>query len=317
MKSDIDISVIMLTYNREKYIERAIKSVLSQTIDNFEFIIINNGSTDDSGLIAEKYAKEDSRIQVQHKQKGSIGSGRNAGLDISVGNFITFFDDDDYAEIDYLEFLYNLIKFHDADIAVCGSNIEVEGNLLNNGEYVYNEIYEMNEVEATECYLNRARYNAAMPTKLIKRYLFDQIRFPDVGSYDDITTTYKYFANAKKVVAHGVPKYTFYRHSGNNSSSATKHHLLNEQQLKEYLKAFRERTEYISDLVPELTDLALYSEWSYMISMIEKINRFELEHCDALKNQMIVELSQHQEEFLNSVNIKQFEREWMERFVIE
>lgn len=313
--NSIDISVIMLTYNREMYVERAIKSVLSQTFRNFEFIIVDNGSTDLSGAIADKYAQKDSRIHVIHKPLGNIGSGRNVGLDNSTGKFVTFIDDDDYAEPDFLEFLYNLAINHNADIAVCGSNIEFNDNVFANGAYVYEEICIMNNLQATECYLRRIRYNAAMPTKLVKRHLFNKIRFPNNGSYDDITTTYKYFVNTKLVVVHGVAKYTFYRHSGNNSSAATNHHLLNTAQLMEYLAAFRERTEYISKYIPELAELAIYSEWSYMISMIEKISKFKLESCNEVKEKMCGELHRNRDIFVNGLYIQKFEKEWMEKYV--
>ena len=78
------ISVIMLTYNRENFVSRAIESILGQTYRDFEFIIVNNGSTDRSGQIADQYAARDSRIQVIHRERGNIGAGRNAGLDASV-----------------------------------------------------------------------------------------------------------------------------------------------------------------------------------------------------------------------------------------
>ena len=73
------ISVIMLTYNREKLVNRAIESILNQTETDFEFIIVDNGSSDNSGKIADEYAKRDSRIKVIHREKGNIGSGRNTG----------------------------------------------------------------------------------------------------------------------------------------------------------------------------------------------------------------------------------------------
>jgi hypothetical protein len=173
----------------------------------------------------------------------------------------------------------------------------------------------MDALEATEKFLRRQLYNAAMPTKLVKKNLFDKIRFSNEGNYDDISTTYKYFANAKKVAAHGIPKYCFYRHPGNNSSSATKHHLLNPKQLGEYLEAFRERTEYINIVLPQLHELAFYSEWSYMISMIEKIHRFKLTNCEEKLAFMRSELVAHRDEFCNSVYIEQFERDWMDQFV--
>ena len=99
------ISVLMLTYNREDMVSRAIKSILVQTCTDFEFIIVDNGSTDRSGQIADDFAKIDSRIKVIHRDKGSIGAGRNTALDATKGDYIAFIDDDDYVEPDFLEFL--------------------------------------------------------------------------------------------------------------------------------------------------------------------------------------------------------------------
>jgi glycosyltransferase involved in cell wall biosynthesis len=313
--SKFKISVIMLTYNREKLIARAIECMLNQTLQDFEFIIVDNGSTDKSGDIADEYATKDTRIKVIHRERGNIGSGRNAGLDAAKGEYIAFIDDDDYAEKDFLEFLYNLAKTHNADIAVCGSTKEENGDILPNGAYMYDEKYVMDAEQATVNFLWRRLYNAAMPTKLVRQELFNNIRFLNEGNYDDISTTYRYFANAEIVVAHGLPKYCFYRHPGNNSSAATKHHLLNPHQLNEYLAAFRERTVYISKIFPQLTELALYSERSYMISMIEKIHRYELNYCNEQLEFMRSELRNHWDDFYNGVYTLDFEKIWMEKYV--
>ena len=316
--SDImpEISVIMLTFNREKLIGRAVTSILNQTFPDFEFIIVDNGSSDGSGQIADKFAESDSRIKVIHTPRKNIGSGRNTGLSLASGKYIAFIDDDDYAEPDMLQFLYSLAENSKADIAVCGSNKEENGKIEPNGAYAYPELYVMNAEQATAAYLRRIRYNAAMPTKLIKRSLFNKIRFSADGCYDDISTTYRCFANAEIVAAQGIPKYTFYRHSGNNSSAATKHNLLNPAQLYEYLNAFRQRTEYISAVLPQLAELSLYSEWSYMISMVEKINRYQLTSCQEPLNFMKKELFQHRKEFLGSPYITDFEIQWMRRYVL-
>ena len=236
-------------------------------------------------------------------------------MDAATGKYVAFIDDDDYAETDFLEFLYNLAKNHNADIAVCGSTKEENGQQLPNGIYQYDEKYIMDAEQATVNFLWRKLYNAAMPTKLVRREMFDNIRFLNEGKYDDITTTYRYFANAEIVVAHGLPKYCFYRHPGNNSSAATKHHLLNPVQLDEYLAAFRERTEYISKILPQLAGLALYSEWSYMISMVEKIHRYGLNNCADLLVLMCDNLRAHWDDFYYGKYILEFEKGWMERYV--
>jgi glycosyltransferase involved in cell wall biosynthesis len=309
------ISVIMLTFNRESLVGRAIESILHQTFHDYEFIIIDNGSTDHSGVIADEYAKRDNRIHVIHREQGNIGSGRNVGLDIANGEYITFIDDDDYVEPDFLRFLYDLARNHDADIATCGSYQDQNGVISPNWILVYNECFVMNAERAIEVFLQRKLYNAAMPTKLIKRNLTDKIRFDSKGNYDDISTTYKYFANAETVVAQGLPKYTFSRHDGNNSSAATKHHLLNPVQLSEYFNAYRERTEYISNLFPSLHSLARYRELAYMVSMVEKIYRFGLKNCNEPLEFMKKEIRNSLDEFLCSGFCEDFEREWVAEYV--
>lgn len=307
------ISVIMLTYNREALVGRAIESILCQTLKNFEYIIVDNGSSDRSGEIAEEYAKKDNRIKVVHIPKSNIGTGRNTGLDLASGEYITFIDDDDTAEPDMLEFLYNLAKENDADISLSGSTKEVNGEFLPN--CVFEEKLIMTPEEAVVTLLKRKKYNAAMPSKLLRRELFDKIRFKTEGKYDDISVVYKYFAEAKKVAAYGIPKYCFWRHPGNNSAFTTNDLLLTPEQLDEYFEAFRERTEYLSAKLPDIADYAQYSEWSYMISMCNKISKNNLVHCQKQLEFVKKELTEHYKEFYNSEYIEEFEKEFMRKYI--
>lgn len=307
------ISVIMLTYNRETMVARAIQSILDQTYQNFEFIIVDNGSTDRSGKIADEYAARDSRIKVVHIPKSNIGTGRNTGLDMAIGDYITFIDDDDTAEPDMLEFLNGLTLECDADIALCGSYKEVNGEILPN--CVFDEKLIMTPEEAVVTLLKRKKFGAGMPTKLLRKSLFTNIRFETNRKYEDIHTTYKFFANAKRVAAYGLPKYRVYRHEGNNSSFTTNDLLLTPEQLDEYFAAFRERTEYLSNKLPDIADYAQYSEWSYMISMCNKIEKNHLEQCSKQLKFVKEELSAHYDEFYNSPYIEEFEKEFMRKYL--
>lgn len=309
------ISIIMLTYNRQNFVRRAIESVLQQSFHDFEMIIVDNGSTDDSGRICMEMAQKDKRLTLIGKNRGNIGSGRNCGVDIARGEYVVFIDDDDYCLPDFLAFLYDTAVKNKADISVCGSYKEEKGLLLPNGNYIYDDLYLMHAEQAVENYLWRRLYNCAMPTKLIRRELFDKIRFPEQGNYDDITTAYKFFAHAHIVAAKGIPQYVFRRHGGNNSSAATKHHMLNPEQLMEYLQAFKDRTSYLSEILPNLVPLARYTEWSYMISMIEKVHKFNLKNCQGMKEYMRKELLNNLDEFVNGKFILNFEKEWVKRFV--
>ena len=307
------ISVIMLTYNRENMVGRAIESVLNQTYQNFEFIIVDNGSTDQSGEIADSYAEKDCRIKVIHIPKSNIGTGRNTGLDMAKGDYVTFIDDDDTAEPDMLEFLHALAVECDADIALCGSYKEVNGEILPN--CVFDEKLIMTPEEAVVTLLKRKKYGAGMPTKLFGKKLFDNIRFENSRKYEDIHTTYKYFASAKRVTAHGIPKYRVFRHGGNNSNFTTNDLLLTPEQLDEYFQAFRERTIYLSNKLPKIADYAQYSEWSYMISMCNKIEKNQLKQCSKQLEFVKNELTAHYDEFYNSPYIEEFEKEFMRKYL--
>jgi len=307
------VSVIMLTYNRENLVCRAMDSVLVQTLQDFEFIIVDNGSSDNSGKLADEYAKKDDRIKVLHIPKSNIGTGRNAGLDVACGEFITFLDDDDTMEPDMLEFLYNLAKEENAEVSICGSIKEVNGEFLPN--CVFEEKIVMGPEETVVTLLKRKRFNAAMPSKMLKRELFEGLRFLQEGKYDDIRLTYKYLANSKRTVAVGVPKYCFWRHPGNNSAFTTNDFLLTPEQLEEYFDAFRERTQYLSEKLPKIADYAQYSEWSYMISMCNKISKNNLTNCKAQLEFVKKELEKHYKDFFESPYIEGFEREYMEKYI--
>lgn len=114
------ISVIMPVYNVEKYINRSVDSVLSQTFDNFELIIINDGSKDKTGEICDSYAARDSRVKVIHKENGGGSSARKAGIDAAVGKYIMFIDSDDAYVKDTMEKAHQAITQQDADIVQFG-----------------------------------------------------------------------------------------------------------------------------------------------------------------------------------------------------
>ena len=155
------ISVLMLTYNREARIAQAIQSVIAQTFQDFEYIIVDNGSTDRSGEIADAYAAKDARIQVIHRPRGNIGAGRNTGLDAAKGDYIAFLDDDDWVEPDYLAFLADLTGQYQADVGICGTE-----------DKTFDERQVMSAEEALMELLRRKKFNVGFPTNLIRRELF-------------------------------------------------------------------------------------------------------------------------------------------------
>ena len=308
------LSVIMLTYNREKFLRRSLNSILEQTFKEFEVIIINNGSTDNSGEIIKEFKSLDKRINCISIEKSTIAVGRQLGIQMAKGEYITFVDDDDIVEKDMFEFLLDIAQEYDSDVCFCGSYKKVGDKIEEN--FIFDELLILKPEEAVVELLKRKKCNAALPTKLIRKKLFDKISFNANSVHEDIFVTYKLMALSNKVIGTGVPKYYFYRHPGNISAFTNNDKLLNPTLLEEYFTAFRERTVFLSKALPRIKEYAEYSEWSFMISMYNKIKVNNLTNCDAQLKYIKNELSLIIDKFYNSEYIKDFEIEYLNKYII-
>ena len=149
------ISVIIPVYNNEEFLRECINSVLVQTYQNLEIILIDDGSTDASGKICDEYAQRDSRIQVIHQKNAGVSAARNAGLQIARGAYIGFVDGDDYIDPDMFSCLFDLCRTSGTEIAVCGvynksGDIKFHGEVLDSPRalvrlagrlYVWNKLF--------------------------------------------------------------------------------------------------------------------------------------------------------------------------------
>lgn len=117
------VSVLIPVYNVEDYLEKCLDSVIAQTLNNIEIICVNDGSTDGSVEILQRYKEKDSRIKIITKENGGLPSARNAGLDAAKGKYIGFVDSDDYIEPTMYEIMVNSAALHDSDVVICGANI--------------------------------------------------------------------------------------------------------------------------------------------------------------------------------------------------
>ena len=113
------ISVIIPVYNVEKYLNECLNSVCSQTFENLEIILVDDGSTDDSSKICDEWSAKDSRVRVIHQLNAGLSEARNSGLKYCKGDYILYIDSDDSIEEDLVESLMNLIEKHNVDIAMC------------------------------------------------------------------------------------------------------------------------------------------------------------------------------------------------------
>lgn len=180
------VSIIVPVYNVEKYLEKCIESILAQTFKNIEVILVNDGSSDKSGLICDKYSLIDRRIKVVHKKNTGVSDSRNYGIKVSSGKYIAFIDSDDWVDKEYINILYsNLIKYN-ADISVCdfireNNESKPKQLLKEKKEILFTNIEALNQIYG-ELYVQMI---AVVWNKLYKREIFNDLKFPIDKIHED------------------------------------------------------------------------------------------------------------------------------------
>ncbi len=195
------VTIIIPVYNVEKYLREAIDSAINQTYKNLEIILIDDGSTDNSGKICDEYAKLDDRIKVIHKINGGLSDARNAGLDNATGKYIMFLDSDDFFELDAAEKMYNEIEEKDADYVI-GNYI----NVTDEGEKWERPVFDLEKFKPFKLSIYDYKnsffiMNSGVWNKIFKKEFIDKLNLRFVlglPAEDAIFTTYC-FMKAEKV----------------------------------------------------------------------------------------------------------------------
>ena len=203
------ISIIVPIYKVEEYIRNCVESILNQTYNNLQIILVDDGSPDNCGSICDEYSLKDKRVKTIHKKNGGLSAARNAGLEIASGEYIGFVDSDDFIESDMYESLYSAIIEYNADISVCGRYIVCENKITTISDSEKAQVFTKREALA-ELVLDE--YNGVKNfawDKLYKKDLFNDIRYPEGKYYEDIFTTYKLFSISNKIVDIKSPKYYY------------------------------------------------------------------------------------------------------------
>lgn len=205
------ISIIVPVYNVEKYLNQCINSLINQTYQNIEIILVNDGSKDSSGKICDEWSLRDKRIKVIHKKNEGLGLARNTGLEYVTGKYITFIDSDDYADSDLIERLYNSLIQQDGDTCIGGfKRVDDLGNVL------YKELYSYKVYMNEECINNllvkmlgscpeksdsirMSVWNVLYSAKIIKD---NKLKFPSERLYisEDLIFDLDYYKYSKKCV---------------------------------------------------------------------------------------------------------------------
>lgn len=215
-ENNILVSVIIPVYNIEKYLKRCVDSVINQTYKNLEIILIDDGSTDNSGTICDDLALNDNRIIVIHHNNQGPSIARNKGIEIAKGEYISFVDGDDYCHPKMIEILLDEVIKNGSDISVCGfkkvfkfNTVEFEKvNEINSKTYTENKILELFFKADTHYDLN------VIWNKLYKAGLFSDIRFPEGRFHEDNAISYKLLDHSKSITIIFLDLYYYFQREG-------------------------------------------------------------------------------------------------------
>jgi len=203
------ISIIVPVYNVEKYIDECINSIIDQSFKDFELLLIDDGSTDRSGIICDDYSFKDPRIIVIHKENGGQSLARNIGLDNATGDYIGFIDSDDWIHKDMYKLLYDRAIEFDADITACNIlSINRDNTQIifcsDPSDYLYDRDSAEKELSLNE------RFTFSPCNKLYKKCLFKNTRFKEGIIFEDEDLLYKIIHQSNIVYYTGIVYY-YYR----------------------------------------------------------------------------------------------------------
>ena len=214
------ISVVVSIYNTGKYLVECVEHILKQTYQNIEIILVDDGSTDNSGAICDAFMMQDKRVRVFHQENQGAAQAKNVGLREARGEYITIVDSDDIVKENMIETLYQQVQEKNADIVI--------GNYYNYDEsdgnfyfYVTGQDFCIEELSIQEIMNRQAgdwQFNSSafiLPTfKLIKKELFKEVQFSNGRRFDDEATMHRFYLLASKIVFINDNVYLYRRRSG-------------------------------------------------------------------------------------------------------
>lgn len=206
-----EISVIVPVYKAEQYLKRCIKSVLRQTYFDFELILINDGSPDNSLQICNEWAEKDNRIHVIHKENGGASSARNAGLKVAKGNWIIFLDSDDWLDKSALKILYDMVNEYNVPMGICEMKF-----MKKYSDTHLTEKYNVNLLSRTDLLNRFFRVNGGSDPHrvwgtIIHHDILDGYNFVEGKMNEDVETCYYLARKCDAAVYTNMPLYNYFK----------------------------------------------------------------------------------------------------------
>ena len=274
------ISVIVPVYNVEQYLERCVESIINQTYKNLEIILINDGSTDNSGKLCDELAKKDDRIKVIHKKNGGLSDARNRGIEEATAKVIGFIDSDDYIDKDMYEILFENLNKTGADLSMCGHYDVFNGVIPNQVENI--EVKLLSPSQAINMVMEAKVMSVTAVNKLYKKDL------------EDAFIMIKLLDKCQTIVATNEKKY-YYIHR-ENSITTQKFSL----KFLNVIEAYEQNYKLIEQKYPELLSVAqMRMNWAYFYVLDKLLLDDNYKDID-LENNLINYLKKNKKNILSN-----------------
>lgn len=229
------LSVIVPVYNSERFLDLCLTSILNQSYVNFEVILVNDGSTDDSENICLKFCNLDSRFKYFKKENAGASSARNFGLDHCQGDYISFIDSDDYIELDMFDKMINAMMKFDCDIVICGRYKDYDKKIKKVNCSNHIKQYSVNKSICNM--MANMKMDFSPCDKLYRRNLWKDIYFPIGVTGEDMLVLPKVFEKAKKIIHIGLPLYHYRYNSNSVTTSSFNEHTFDSKKAIEYFSS--------------------------------------------------------------------------------
>lgn len=239
------ISIIVPIYKVEAYLEDCIKSIVAQTYQNLEIILVDDGSPDNCGTICDRWIQKDKRIKVLHKNNGGLSAARNSGMSIAAGKYICFVDSDDIIDIHYVEWMYLAAKKNGVKLVACEISCFFDGDLIESEKNDVAHIKVSTSKEAMEDIIYGRGFRAIACNKLYDAQLIKTEQFV-VGKYhEDEYYTYRIIDKAGEVAFLSNSLYYYRQRKGSIMTTFSARHI-------DVLEAYIERLKLLESKYPEL-----------------------------------------------------------------
>lgn len=268
VKMNYKVSIIIPVYNTRIWLNRCIDSVTKQSYSNLEIILVDDGSTDGSGMICDQWKCVDSRIKVIHKINEGLSSARNAGLDICKGEYVFFLDSDDYIHEECIEILLDEIINNNADVAVCGVKYVYSSKIDGKIAKSYNiQKLLKNEIFNKFVEFDREFDLVIACNKLYKFDIINQFRFPIGRFHEDEFILYKILHVVSSIVIVYEDMYYYFQREG-----SIVHLQLTKKRLEDAIQAIEDRQVFFRNNYPDLLDKVYRNDVLYFTSELAKFN---------------------------------------------